>query len=180
MLMAKSDAVPPGPPGLTNRAPMRSSSLPAGTGEAEREGVACRGVVVDRDLEGAAVGAAAVLPPDRVLAAAAGLVGVGRHARQVIVGRCEIAPGFLGARGRDEDEQGGQDAGEAQVAAEHPLTVSGSTPLSARSTGVVGGSASIHSPASPIRGSPPPCRGRRSAGARVELVAGPLAHLRGS
>ena len=57
-----------------------------GAGEAEREGVACRVVVVDRDLEGAAV----ALPQssrDRVLAAAAGLVGVGRHARQVIVGR---------------------------------------------------------------------------------------------
>ncbi len=30
-LMAKSLAVPPGPPGFTNRAPMRSSSLAAGT-----------------------------------------------------------------------------------------------------------------------------------------------------
>ena len=32
MLMAKSAAVPPGPPGFTNRAPMRSP-LPAGTRE---------------------------------------------------------------------------------------------------------------------------------------------------
>ena len=133
-----------------------------GAGEAEREGVACRVVVVDRDLEGAAVGGRS--PPTRSCprrrrrAVGVAVVASGRHARQVIVGRCGSPP--LPARTRPRRGRAGRSGcGEAQVAAEHPLTA-GSTPV----VGAVNlrcrhaRPASTRARSSPIRGSPPPSR----------------------